>query len=62
MSARDGVAIDEELRVALDRLYPTGDPQGGTRQNRQDHEQLQRPPERQPAEDSGRIRSSTVYL
>ena len=28
MSARDGIAIDEELRVALDRLYPTGDPQG----------------------------------
>lgn len=40
----------------------TGDSQGGTRQNRQNHEQLHRPTERQQTEDIGRARSSTVYL
>lgn len=40
----------------------TGDPRGGTRQDRQNHEQASESPERQQVQNSGLARSNTVYL
>lgn len=40
----------------------SGEGQGNARQNRQDHDQLQTPPERQQDQGGRSIRSSTVYL